>query len=43
MIESISRGADEPWTSALPEDVKATVDAFVTEAKFQIEVSLALR
>ncbi len=43
MTESISRGADEPWASDLPEDVKAAVDTFITEAKPQIEVSLALR
>jgi hypothetical protein len=43
MTESTPRNAEEPWTTDLPEDVKGAVDAFLNEAKYQIEVALALR
>ena len=43
MTESTPRDAEEPWTTNLPEDVKAASDAFVDVAKHQIEVALALR
>jgi hypothetical protein len=43
MTASTPRDAEEPWTSDLPDDINAAADAFVSEAKDQIEVSLALR
>ena len=43
MTDSTPRDAEEPWTTDLPEDVKAAADAFLNEAKHQIEVALVLR
>ncbi|MHA2372111.1 MAG: hypothetical protein ACXAEB_03780 [Candidatus Thorarchaeota archaeon] len=42
MLDSTERDAEAPWVSELPEDVGAAVDAFVTGAKAQIEVALAI-
>ncbi|MHA1935380.1 MAG: hypothetical protein ACW97A_08860 [Candidatus Thorarchaeota archaeon] len=43
MLDSTERDAEAPWVSELPEDVGAAVDAFVTGAKAQIEVALAIK
>ncbi|UCE09785.1 MAG: hypothetical protein JSW61_12550 [Candidatus Thorarchaeota archaeon] len=43
MTAETSRGAEEPWTTELPDNMKAGIEAFLQEAKEQIEVVLALR
>ena len=43
MTVETPRDADTPWTTELPEDIQAAVDAFITIAKPQIEIALALR
>ncbi|MHA1903098.1 MAG: hypothetical protein ACXADL_00870 [Candidatus Thorarchaeota archaeon] len=43
MTDSIERDADGPWVSELPDDVNAAVEAFIGEAKAQIEVALAIK
>ncbi|MHA2213808.1 MAG: hypothetical protein ACW992_11670, partial [Candidatus Thorarchaeota archaeon] len=43
MTAGTPRGAEEPWTLDLPAGLKAGADAFLKEAKEQIEVILALR
>jgi hypothetical protein len=43
MTASVARGAVEPWTTELPEDLKAAVDAFLAAAKEQVEVSFVIR
>ncbi|MHA2235709.1 MAG: hypothetical protein ACXABH_10295 [Candidatus Thorarchaeota archaeon] len=43
MTESTPRDADGPWTTELPGTVQRAVDAFLTEAKYQVEVALALK
>lgn len=43
MTGTTARGAVEPWTSDIPEDVKAAIEAFKETAKEQIEAALALK
>jgi hypothetical protein len=43
MTESTPRDAEEPWTTDLPEDVKAAADEFGDKAKDKIEVAVGLR
>jgi hypothetical protein len=42
MIESNARDAEEPWTSDIPEDLRAAIDAFLDVARHQVEVALVL-
>lgn len=43
MTDSVSRDAEEPWTTTIPGNVQAAIDAFLEKAKFQVEAALALR
>ena len=43
MTESVPRDADAPWTTVIPGNVQAAIDAFLEKAKFQVEAALALR
>lgn len=43
MTDTVSRGADEPWTTVLPGAVKAAIDEFLSFAKYQVEVALILK
>ena len=43
MTESVSRDADAPWTTVIPRNVQAAIDAFLERAKFQVEAALAIR
>ncbi|MHA2134421.1 MAG: hypothetical protein ACXAEN_06070 [Candidatus Thorarchaeota archaeon] len=43
MTEGTPRGAEEPWTTEIPDNVRAGAEAFLEAAKEQIEVVLALR
>ncbi|MFX1579947.1 MAG: hypothetical protein ACFFBJ_09900 [Promethearchaeota archaeon] len=43
MTESTPRDSEKPWTTELPGAVKQTVDAFLEEARYQVEVALLLK
>ncbi len=43
MTADTPRGAEEVWTTDIPADVKAAIDAFLVEARYQVEVALAFR
>lgn len=43
MTESVPRDADAPWTTELPGNVTAAVEAFLAAAKYQVEAALSLR
>ncbi len=43
MTDSVSRDDEEPWTTTIPGNVQAAIDAFLEKAKFQVEAALALR
>ncbi|MHA1779518.1 MAG: hypothetical protein ACTSYL_01470 [Candidatus Thorarchaeota archaeon] len=42
MKDGVSRGASDPWTDSIPEDVRAAVDEFIEVARPQIEVAQVL-
>jgi hypothetical protein len=43
MVYGVSRGAEEPWTPDLPDDIRLAVESFIQIAKDQVEVSLVLK
>jgi len=43
MTESTPRDAEGPWTTELPGAVQQAVEAFLAEAKYQVEVALAIK
>ncbi len=43
MTDDTPRDADAPWTAELPGTVQRAVDAFLAEAKYQVEVALAIK
>ncbi len=43
MTDSTPRDADAPWTTELPGTVQRAVDVFLAEAKYQVEVALAIK
>jgi hypothetical protein len=43
MTESTPRDAEGPWTTELPGAIKKAVDEFLAEAKYQVEVALAIK
>jgi hypothetical protein len=43
MTADTPRGAEEPWTTELPDMVKKAMDSFLSEARYQVEVALALK
>jgi len=43
MTESTPRDAEAPWTTELPGTVQRAVDAFLSEAKYQVEVALVIK
>ncbi len=42
MQDGIERGATEPWTSDIPNDLQEAIQEFITQAREQIEVALVL-
>ncbi len=42
MKESVDRGAEDPWTNEIPEDLRGAIDEFKEVAKEQIQVTLQL-
>jgi hypothetical protein len=42
MTESVARDAEEPWTTETPDDLRIAIDAFLAEARHQIETALVL-
>ncbi|MHA2603297.1 MAG: hypothetical protein AM324_014340 [Candidatus Thorarchaeota archaeon SMTZ1-83] len=42
MTESVARDSDEPWTTEIPNDLRAAIDAFLEVARHQVEVALIL-
>ena len=43
MTDSVTRDAEEPWTTEIPGNVQAAIDVFLEKAQFQVEAALALR
>lgn len=43
MTDDTPRDANAPWTAELPGTVQRAVDAFLAEAKYQVEVALAIK
>lgn len=43
MTDSVSRDSETPWTTVLPGVVNAALEKFLTLAKYQVEVALALK
>ncbi|MFW9975019.1 MAG: hypothetical protein ACFFDQ_07140 [Candidatus Thorarchaeota archaeon] len=43
MTASTPRDSETPWTTDLPGAIKLAVDAFLADAKYQVEVALALK
>ena len=43
MTDSTPRDAEAPWTAELPGVIQSAVDAFLSEAKYQVEVALAIK
>lgn len=43
MTDSTPRDADDPWTTEIPGAVQSAVDAFLSMAKYQVEVALAIK
>lgn len=43
MTASTPRDSEAPWTTDLPGTIKLAVDAFLADAKYQVEVALALK
>lgn len=42
MTDSVSRDSPDPWTVSIPEDLQEAIRQFITVAKEQIEVALAI-
>jgi hypothetical protein len=42
MTESMPRDAEEPWTTEIPDDLRIAIDAFLDEARHQVETALIL-
>ncbi|MFX1440610.1 MAG: hypothetical protein ACFFFD_10210 [Promethearchaeota archaeon] len=42
MTESMARDAEEPWTTEIPDDLGIAIDAFLAEARYQVETALVL-
>ncbi|MFW9795264.1 MAG: hypothetical protein ACFFEE_13230, partial [Candidatus Thorarchaeota archaeon] len=43
MTDSTPRDSEAAWTSEIPGTVRGAVDAFLAEAKYQVEVALAIK
>ncbi len=43
MTDSVARDSDAPWTSTIPGVINAALEEFLSTAKYQVEVALALR
>ncbi len=43
MLESNTRGSQEPWTDNIPPDLQEAINQFISVAKEQIEVALAIK
>lgn len=43
MTADTPRDAENVWTTNIPDDVRAAIDAFLVEAKYQVEVAQAFR
>ncbi len=43
MKHGVPRGSADPWTTDIPDDVRAAIDEFLVAARHQVEVALALR
>ncbi|MDF1539389.1 MAG: hypothetical protein P1Q69_10865 [Candidatus Thorarchaeota archaeon] len=42
MTASVARGANEPWTTEIPDNLRGAIDQYIEAAKEQIEVALVL-
>ncbi|MHA2159954.1 MAG: hypothetical protein ACXABE_13720, partial [Candidatus Thorarchaeota archaeon] len=43
MTNSTPRDAEAPWTTEIPGTVQRAIDEFLAEAKYQVEVALAIK
>ena len=43
MTDTISRDSEDPWTTTIPGIVNAALESFLSTAKYQVEVALALK
>ncbi len=43
MTDSVSRNSEDPWTTTIPGVVNTALEEFLSVAKYQVEVALALR